>query len=284
MKRSMCGGCFPGMNFDQLFAKAKELGLECIELGLDEQGANSITPESDESTYAKIREAAQKYGIETSSITTSLYNVWKASFGSPKGSKKYEDALKILRKQIEAAKGIGADTILVVTNIDADTGYVNSIENTIATFRELEEEIKASGITIALENITNQFFMSPYDVKYVIEKIDNPLVRFYFDAGNVLEFSPIEFWIDAVGKYIQRVHIKDFLPKPSKYTIYNIGGTWPDLLEGSLDFEMLITKLQEIGYDGPITAEVGNSKPERSWDDFLKDNCVALDKIVKMAN
>jgi hexulose-6-phosphate isomerase len=211
---------------------------------------------------------------------TTHYNTTGASFGSPKGSEKYNEALKILRKQLECAKGIGATAILVVPNLDLDVGYKNSIENTIETFRELEDEIKEAGIHIGLENIWNRFFLSPYDAKYVIESINNPLVGIYLDIGNVLETSLPDFWIEVLAPYIKRVHVKDFKRNNSFFS----GGTFCELLEGDLDFKTVIPKLKAAGYDGPLTSEVGNDKEGRSRDEFLADLSREMDQIVAMAN
>jgi hexulose-6-phosphate isomerase len=285
MKKSLGPGYFCTPTLEEAFKKAQELNIDGFEFMLTSAKNNPlyITYESDENTYAQIRKLCEIYRIEAHSVTTTHYNTTGASFGSPKGSEKYNEALKILRKQLECAKGIGADAILVVTNIDPETGYLESIENTIATFRELEDEIKEIGVNIGIENITNHFFMSPLDVKYVIEKIDNPLVGFYFDAGNVLEFSPIDYWIDTVGKYIKKVHIKDFKRNFDEWDIYNVGGTSPDLLEGDMDFELLVKKLQAVGYDGFLSAEVGNSKEGRTREQFVIDLSNQLEKIVSFA-
>ena len=278
MKKSINAWSFPNdWDFEKVFSFAKELGFECIELNLDNEGAHSFTFDSDEKTFAHVRELIKKYGIEVQSVSTGKY--WSSgAFGSDDVNKKNE-AIKVMRKQIECARGIGADTILVVTCIDNQTGYKKSFENTINTFRELEDEIKAMGINIGLENVWNRFFMSPFDVKYVLDAIDNPLVGLYLDIGNMLAFSLPEYWIEVAGKYIKKVHIKDF----KKHDTFNMGGVFCDLLEGDLDCEKVIPMLKAAGYDGPLSAELFNENDAISPETFITTIYNAIEKIVKMA-
>ncbi|MBR5459604.1 MAG: sugar phosphate isomerase/epimerase [Clostridia bacterium] len=277
MKRSINAWAFPdSWDFEKVFKTASELGFECIELNLDcnPEALHSFGYESDETVYAKVRELIKKYNVGVESVSTGQY--WSTgAFGSNDPAKSAE-ALKVMRKQIEVARGIGADTILIVTSLDADTGYKKSFENTIALFKSLESEIKEGGINIGLENVWNQFFLSPHDALYVLDAINNPLVGIYFDAGNMLEFGKPEWWIETIGKYIKKVHIKDF----KKGSTYHLGGEWCALFKGDADFESLIPALKAAGYDGPISAELfndGSQTPE----EFLGEIADAMKKIVK---
>ena len=123
----------------QQFAKAAELGYDAIELWVALAGDSNkvLNLDSKEEDYAKIRSLIKEFGVEVRSVASGAY--WGVgAFGSSDPSKS-ADAIRILRKQIEAARAIGADTILVVTNLDKDTEYMQSIELTIKIFREMEE-------------------------------------------------------------------------------------------------------------------------------------------------
>ena len=263
----------------QQFAKAAELGYDAIELWVALAGDSNkvLNLDSKEEDYANIRSLIKEFGVEVRSVASGAY--WGVgAFGSSDPSKS-ADAIRILRKQIEAARAIGADTILVVTNLDKDTEYMQSIELTIKIFREMEEEIKEAGINIGLENVWNRFFMSPLDVKYVLDKIDNPLVGLYFDIGNMVAFSEPEYWITSLGSYIKKVHIKDF----KRNNGYNSGGTFCHLFDGDVDFEKCMKLLRETGYDDVITAEVANTNPDISHEDYIKSLYLSMRKIASMA-
>lgn len=277
MKKSINAWAFPdSYDFEAVFKKANELGFECIELNVDlDGGGHSFTYASDETTYAKVRELIKQYGVEVQSVSTGAY--WSCGpFGSDDPEKAAE-AVKVMRKQIEVARGIGADTILVVTSLDEKAGYKKSMENTIKLFKSMKKEIKKAGINIGIENVWNQFLLSPMDAKYIIESINNPLVGIYFDAGNMIEFGRPEWWIEIIGKYIKKVHIKDF----KKANGYHSGGTWCGLWEGDADFESLIPTLQAAGYDGPISAELFNST--RDVDEFLAEVYTGVEKVLSFA-
>lgn len=273
-------GLSPAGTFRQQFEKAKELGYDCLELwvGLGGDTNKSLTMESTEENYAEICSLIKEFDIPVKSIASGLYFSFGA-FGSDDPAKSAE-AVKIMRKQIEAARAIGADTILVVTNIDNDTGYGESIELTIKVFRELEGEIKEAGINIGIENVWNRFFMSPLDVAYVIDRIDNPLVGLYFDIGNMVEFSCPEWWIKECAKYIKKVHIKDF----KRANGFHHGGDECFLFEGDVDFEKCIPLLKEYGYNDVITAEVPPSTTGLPRDEHIKKLCDAMRRIANIAN
>ena len=280
MIKSIGPGSFATPTLEEAFKKAQELGFEGFEFMLTAPANHLyLSYESNEEDYARIRALAKTYDINVHSVMTTHYNTTQASFGSPKGSEKYNEALRILRKQIECAKGIGATAILVVPNLDLDVGYKKSIDNTIETFRELEDEIKEAGIHIGLENIWNRFFLSPFDAKYVIEGINNPLVGIYLDIGNVLDNSLPDFWIEVLAPYIKRIHVKDF----KRANGFQSGGYECELFEGDLDFETVIPKLRAAGYDGPISLEMANHKEGRSREQYLIDLSNQIEKIVSYA-
>ncbi len=278
MKKSINAWSFDeALTFEEVFAMAKKTGYECIELNLDAAGAHSFTFDSNEETYSHVRELIKKYGVEVRSVSTGLY--WSSgAFGSDNPEKR-DEALKVIRKQLEAASAIGAETILVVTCIDEETGYKKSFENTIKVFRSLKKEIKKSGVEVGIENVWNRFFLSPNDAKYVIEKINNPMVGIYFDIGNMIEFAEPQYWIETVGKYIKKVHIKDF----KRTNGYNSGGVFCGLLEGDVDFEKTIPMLKAAGYDGPLSAEIFKGDRDMSAEEFVAWIYEGVEKITALA-
>ncbi len=280
MKKSINAWAFPNSyTFEEVFAMAEKLGFECIELNLDDENAlHSFNFNSDEKTYAKVRELIKKHGVAVESVSTGKY--WSCGAFASDDPQKSAQAVKVMRKQIEIARGIGADTILVVTSLDLDAGYEKSFENTINLFRSMENEIKENNINIGIENVWNQFFLSPHDAKYVIEAIDNPLVGIYFDAGNMLEFGRPEWWIEVIGKYIKKVHVKDF----KKTSTYHLGGEWCGLFEGDMNFEKVIPALKKAGYDGPVSAELFNADPDNvPAEDFIAHIYDGMEKALSFA-
>lgn len=277
MKKSINAWTFPAeMDFEQIFDTAKKYGFEAIELNLDPPGCGNhcLSVETTADDIAKIRRLIKESGITVESISSSMYG--RIGAFASRESEKREEAINMLRKHLQLARDIGADSILVVPHIGAGLRLKESFDNTIEVFRSLKSEIAEYGVRIGLENVWNCFFSSPYDIQYVLDAIDDDNVGLYFDLGNMVEFADTDWWVDAVGKYVVKVHVKDF--KRAKG--YRSGGNFCDLLEGDLNWEATMPLLAKY-YDGPLTAELSQGK--RDADEFYPKLSDALDKIIAMA-
>ena len=278
MKKSINAWAFPAeMTFEDIFATAKKYGYEAMELNVDGVGANkhSFNYETTDEQLAEVVALKAKYGIDVQSVSTGLY--WSSGAFASEVPEKREEALKILRTQLRCAKGIGADGILVVTCVDNEIGLKKSFDNTIEVFRSLKDEIAATGVRVGLENVWNNFFSSPMDAKYVLDGIGDKNVGIYFDIGNMIEFSEAEWWIDIIGEYIVKVHIKDFKRNGGCHA----GGTFCKLLEGDVNWDVAIPKLAKY-YDGPMTAELFPAAGT-DMNEFFTEISAALDKIIAKA-
>ncbi len=278
MKKSINAWAFPAeMTFEEIFAMAKKYGFEAMELNVDGVGSNkhSFNYETTEADIAEVVALKAKYGIEVQSVSTGLY--WSTGAFASENPEKRNEALKVLRTQLRCAKAVGAEAILVVTCVDNEIGLKKSFENTIEVFKSLKDEIAESGVKVGLENVWNNFFSSPLDVKYVLDAIGDKNVGMYYDIGNMIEFSESEWWLEIIGEYIVKVHIKDF---KRANTCHN-GGTFCKLLEGDVNWKAAIPELAKY-YDAAMTAELF---PEEGtdMDAFCKETSEALDKIIAMA-
>jgi hexulose-6-phosphate isomerase len=108
-----------------------------------------------------------------------------------------------------------------------------------------------------------------------VDQFHSPWVGTHFDAGNVMQYGYPEDWILTLGQRIKRIHFKDF----------KLGGRgqaaqFADLLEGDVNWKAVMQALLKVGYNGPISPEIGRNpnKPDQ-----LKEVSAALDKILAMA-
>jgi hexulose-6-phosphate isomerase len=232
---------------------AKDAGFDGIELGFNETGEVSL--ESSEKELLEIKRAASDIGIEIPSLATGLF--WQYPFTS--GDKKTRDkAILIAKKQLETAKILGADTILIVPGavgvdfapdlpvIDYEKAYELSLE-AFCEIKYLAEELKVS---IGIENVWNKFLLSPLEMRDFIDKIGSNYVGSYLDVGNVIYTGYPEQWIRILGKRIKKLHFKDF-----RRDVGNLSG-FVDLLSGDVNFPEVMKALDEIGYTGYATAEM----------------------------
>ncbi|MEW8956311.1 sugar phosphate isomerase/epimerase family protein [Clostridium sp.] len=232
---------------------AKDAEFQGFEPALNLSGELSL--ESSEKEILNIKQIAQEIDIKIPSLASGLY--WSYNYtSSDKGI--VQKAKDITRKQLEFAKLLGADTILVVPGsvhtdfipnceiIDYDIAYERSLE-TMLELKEYAEELK---INIGIENVWNKFLLSPMEFRNFIDEIDSPYVGAYFDVGNVLPNGFPEHWIKILGNRIKKVHFKDF-----RRSVGNING-FVDLLAGNVDFPKVVKALENIGYEDYVTAEV----------------------------
>ncbi len=263
MKRALNAWTVEGsLNMEETFAAVAKAGFEGIELNVDGAGAaHGLSLNTTAEDYAAIRALSEKYNLPVCSISTSL---WGGKMGNPD---QWAEAETLLYKQIEAAKELGADGILIVPGgMGGSLTLDGARKNCIAFLKAQKAKIEELGIFVGVENVWNGFFLSPYDMASFIDEIGSDKIGAYLDAGNMLAFSIPEYWIEVVGKRIGKVHVKDYKRNGG----LNSGGTWQDITHGSADWKVMIPALREAGYDGYLVGEVFKSDAGMSWDEYYK--------------
>lgn len=233
---------------------AKEAGYDGFEPALDEQG--EINLQSSEKSLIKIKSYAEEFGMELPSLATGLY--WKYSLTSENKVIR-EKAKDIVKKQLETASILKADTILVVpgaVGVDFITGseivsYDKAYDYAIEALNELKIEAESMKVSIGIENVWNKFLLSPLETRDFIDKIGSRFVGAYLDVGNIVYTGYPEQWIRILGQRIKKLHFKDF-----KRSIGNISG-FVDLLAGDVNYPEVVKALEEIKYNDYVTAEMG---------------------------
>ena len=130
------------------------------------------------------------------------------------------------------------------------------------------------GIKIAFENVWNSFLLSPLEAARYVDEFESEFVGWYFDVGNIVRSGWPEHWVRALGKRILKLDIKEY----SRAKRDNEGlwkGFGVELLEGDCDWPAVMAALDEIGYSGWATAEIGGGGEER-----LRDIASRMDRIM----
>ena len=265
------------VGFEGTFSAVKEAGFEGIELNIDKDGhsEHSLTLEKG-SDLGKIAKLSEKYSVPVVSISCSVSsNTGKLETDNP-------FAHKVIRRQIECAKALGASVILSVPRgVGNEVSLAEAYKNSLECYKKIGDEINKSGIFVCLEQVWNGFFTSPFDMARFIDELNNPGIDAYFDVGNVLAFSWPEYWIEVLGKRISAVHVKNFKRAGGLFR----GGTWVDLDEGDADWNKIIPALRKAGFDGYLTTEtfIKESKtPGIDFPAYYKTVSDALDRIIKI--
>lgn len=261
------------VTFREMFNDISRAGFDGIELNVDAEGYSnhSLTMSTGRDTFSEINDLIGEYKLPVASISTSL-------FGGKLGSddkRVRESGKDIIRKQLECAAALGADGILIVPGgMTENISLLQAYENSLLAIDELKPEIESTKINVGVENVWNGFFLSPFDMKSFIDKLDSQYIGAYFDVGNVIAFSNAEYWIEILDDRILKIHVKDF----KRNNGINRGGCFVNLLEGDVDWHKVMATLRKAGYDGYLTAEleIMGGPPEYLY----KITSEALDMII----
>ncbi len=253
MKKGISIWSFPAMSLSDAFVLAKDAGFEGVEVALAEDG--EVNLKSTEKDLLKVKEDAKNAGIELYSVASGLYwDYWLTSDDKAEREK----AKDIVKIQLNAAKVLGADTILVVPgSVNADfvsetkvVDYKSAYERSLEAFMELRETAQECGVSIGIENVWNKFLTSPMEMRHFIDTIGSDFVGSYFDVGNVLFNGYPEHWIRILADKIKKVHFKDY-----RKAAGGLHG-FVDLLAGDINYPAVMEALKSVGYDGWVSAEM----------------------------
>lgn len=247
---------FPaGMKVREMMDMAKKNGYEGFEPALSLTGELSM--ESGDAEFTAIKEYAADIGIKITSLAAGLTWDYSPTASDPAVR---ATAAKQLRRQMECAKLLGTDAILHVPGtvgagfwgsddqVEYDVCWARAQEN-LGVQKDYAKEL---GVIICVENVWNNFLMSPFEMARFIDEVNSDYVKAYLDVGNVLKFGMPQTWARILGERVYRVHVKDF-----KRAVGNLDG-FVDLLNGDLDFDTVLGALRSIGYNGPLTAEMNS--------------------------
>lgn len=275
MKKAINAWSIPeNVTFEEMFSQISKAGYDGIELNIDKEdsSSHSLTLTTDKACLDKISELSKKYSLPVCSISTSLFA--PETLGSD-DEKCRESGKLIIRKQLEYALALGADGVLVVPGgIGENRSIKRAYENSFESLSSMKSEIAQGHIKVGLENVWNNFFASPVDMKNFIDSLDCKNIGAYFDVGNVMIFSHPEHWIEILGSRIMKIHLKDFIRTSGN------AGTFVNLLEGSVCWAKVMNALRTAGYDGYLTAEVAALPQSPEY--LYESTKLALDKICSM--
>ncbi|MEI6139771.1 MAG: sugar phosphate isomerase/epimerase family protein [Mariniphaga sp.] len=223
----------------------------------------------------EVLAAAKATGLKIPSVCGTHH--WKYLLNDPDPAirKQGVDALIV---SIEDAKIYGADTVLLVPGRVSETNtYDDCWKLSMEGIKQALPLAEQSKIKIAVENVWNNFLLSPLEAAYYIDQFDSQYVKAYFDCGNILVYGWPEQWIKILGKRLAKVHIKEFDTKIAG-TKGKGAGFGVKLQEGSVNWKAVMKSMDDIGYGDWTTIEQpGGDTPEG-----LKDLCLRLNNIINL--
>jgi len=276
MKKGISIWSFAGTSLEENMKLAKDAGFDGIELALDETGDVSL--ESTKDDILKVKEMAEKIGLELYSVASGLY--WTYNYTSENEANRIK-AKEITKKQLEVASWLGCDTILVVpgaVDVAFDPAseiveYDVAFDRALSALKELAPYAEELKVSIGVENVWNKFLLSPLEMADFIDKVGSDYVGSYFDVGNVVYIGHPEHWIKVLGKRIKKVHFKDYRKEAGSLCGF------VDLLSGDVNWPKVMEQFENIGYDNWVTAEM--LPPYTYYPETIVYNTSnAMDKII----
>lgn len=202
--------------------------------------------------HQEVLDALKGSGLECASVC--CHSHWKDTLThtDPAVRKKGIEGLLITLRD---AKAYGTDSILLVPGtVGAEVSYDAAYQRAQEGIREAIPMARELGVKISVENVWNNFLLSPLEMARFIDEFDSPWVGSHFDIGNVLRFGWPEQWVKILGKRINRLHFKEFsTEKMTKEGLWK--GFEVDFLEGSNNWKAIMTALDGVGYQGWCIAE-----------------------------
>jgi hexulose-6-phosphate isomerase len=209
---------------------------------------------------AEVLKARDEVGLVIPSVCGQHH--WSKPLSDP-NPKVREEGLEALKQTLRDAKRYGATSVLLVPAVvNKDISYDEAYTRSQAEIRKAVPLAEELGVKIAIENVWNQFLLSPLEAARYVDEFNSPAVGWHFDVGNVITYGWPEQWIRILGKRIQKLHIKEFSRKKRDNE-----GLWKgfhvDFLEGDNNWPAVMKALDDIGYNGwGITEQSGGDSPE----------------------
>jgi L-ribulose-5-phosphate 3-epimerase len=188
------------------------------------------------------------------------------------------EGLEALKQTLRDAKRYGASSVLLVPAVvNKEVAYDEAYKRSQAEIRKAIPLAEELGVKIAVENVWNQFLLSPLEAVRYVDEFNSPAVGWHFDVGNIINYGWPEQWVRILGRRIQKLHIKEFSrERRDKEGLWK--GFEVPLLEGDDDWPSVMKALDAVGYAGwAMTEQPGGDKPEG-----LKDLADRLGKILAL--
>lgn len=228
------------------FRKIRSAGFEGVEF----RSPNEYETEA-------IVQAQEETGLEVIGVVAG----WKHFGATDEGVLQKSHAE--LETALQDASDYGADlALLVPETVNAEMPYDQAYDQSIQEIKKALPRAQELGVRIGIENVWNQFLLSPLEFASYVDAFDSEWLGAYFDVGNVVKLGWPEQWIRILGDRIFRLDIKGF----SRDIMNERGpgaGFEADIGEGSTDWTAVRAALDEIGYQGWATAEESGGDADR---------------------
>jgi hexulose-6-phosphate isomerase len=218
----------------------------------------------------EANKAQEATGIRIHGVIDSVH--WKDTLSDP-DEKVRARGLAALETALKDAATVKADTALLVPGVVKDgVTYEQCWERSQAEVRKALPLAEKCNVKIAIEVVWNNFITKPEQLIEYVDEFKSPYVGAYFDCSNMVKFGVKSGdWIRKLGKRMLKFDFKGF----SLARFKKGEDPWVPIGEGDEDWPDILKALEEVGYNGWATAEVGSGGREH-----LQDVANRMNKIL----
>ncbi len=241
-KACMLYMCKGGKTLREKFELLKRAGFDGVEL-------DSPSPIPLEEIVA----ARDATGLAVCGVVDSVH--WRQSLADPDAEVR-KQAVAALETALRDCHALGGDSVLLVPAIvNQRVSYDQAYERSQAELRRVLPLAAELRVKIGIENVWNDFLLSPLEAARYVDELESPWVGWHLDCGNVVTYGHAEQWVRILGPRLVKLHIKDYSRKRRDEE-----GRWKGfevaLGEGDVDWPAVVRALDECGYRGWASAEV----------------------------
>jgi L-ribulose-5-phosphate 3-epimerase len=231
---------------------AKDHGFEAVEIAI---GGEAFDCFAEEHICRELKEEADKLGIKIPTTASGCY--WGRNLADGDYDQR-EGALEDLKKMLWISSWLGARTHLTIPGaVDVffmpdrpRLDYKHVLEFATEGIRRALSTAETARVRMGIENVWNKFLLSPAEMATFVDQFQSPWVGAYVDVANLIPFGYAEDWLRYLGDRVVGIHFKDF-----RRAVGTAEG-FVDLLEGDVNWPEVMAAIGEIGYEGPVTAEM----------------------------
>jgi L-ribulose-5-phosphate 3-epimerase len=229
---------------------AKEAGFD----GVDFDEAGSFTPE-------QARAAVAESGVFVHNAINHAH--WNKRLTSANEEERAQ-GVKNIAHCLRVAHAAGGSGVLIVVGRGDDGSEEECNDRARKEIQSLLPLAAALGQPILFENVWNKLHynhdagpeQSPEKFIQFVDSFNSPWVGMYYDIGNHWKYGQPRAWLNAFGRRVVKLDVKGFSRAKNKF----VDITSP---EDDLPWDEVRKGLEEIGFTGWATAEVGGGGLER---------------------
>jgi L-ribulose-5-phosphate 3-epimerase len=248
------------LSLEDKFKLLKDLGFDGVEID---------TGDIDRRAVVKARE---KTGLEVHGVVD--WGCWEYPLTDPDPEVRAK-GMDILKTAANDAAYYGGSSVLVVPGkVTQKVSYADAYTRSQEAMKEAMFYGYKFGLKILIENVWNNFLLSPLEMARYIDELDSQYVGAYLDTGNMMPWGWPEDWIRILGKRIVKLDIKEFSRSKCNQEGLRKGFN-VKLLEGDNNWPAIMTALREVNYKGWATAEMPGGDRRR-----LKEIAMRMDRAL----